>query len=619
LRSVNTLRNHKYVSSMSNRSTAFLEQRRSLRRNRRLETWRRKDRWISIFAHLKSKSMQKRLVRQPWLKPAVTIQLSAAIIQKHMRGSLQRMRIRLAASIGMDQAAAKAVAPQKRFRGTIHARHDDWRHVHKMEDYEHKMDREVMFRDWVATRLQCWWRMQVVRWPYVYDRFTCYHIASSVIQRAWRERTLYLSNELGLHTEHSRRIMREQSQQQNSFNNSPNQSQQYMQQQRYMQQQQQQHSQQQHLQQPPQQHYYQPPPKRKPGAHSIQNAWRRYTSRRIFQYYRDLIRFRNAGNPALMLRSINPREASLFDEAAGIVLRFRLGGESFPPLIYYKIFTKSPLCDVNAFAPRNYVKSKQYTSGSKANNHKSFEQIQKEKQQHMSQTALELGKKTKTIRHGGDGRSKTISKKKYQQLKKNKKNRNNGNSRSRSIRVGRSEFATKYADDGDEEHQYNTNDDFKEEEILYAYERKENNGWRSVTLEILIDSDEDPKKRKIKKLGQRFHYSRQVRKEDKMIARKQKKRKWMMKMYREGLAKERPEVLAAAAGRGGSMNMQLEVDFDGDNWEEEAENLLEWSNELDFDSYLNEWGQIGTSTDQRGKVDNMIEELSRSSLLDDSM
>ena len=64
------------------------------------------------------------------------------------------------------------------------------------------MDREVMFRDWVATRLQCWWRMQVVRWPYVYDRFTCYHIASSVIQRAWRERTLYLSNELGLHTEH---------------------------------------------------------------------------------------------------------------------------------------------------------------------------------------------------------------------------------------------------------------------------------------------------------------------------------------------------------------------------------------------------------------------------------
>ena len=128
--------------------------------------------------------------------------------------------------------------------------------------------------------------MQVVRWPYVYDRFTCYHIASSVIQRAWRERTLYLSNELGLHTEHSRRIMREQSQQQNSFNNSPNQSQQYMQQQRYMQQQQQQHSQQQHLQQPPQQHYYQPPPKRKPGAHSIQNAWRRYTSRRIFQYYR---------------------------------------------------------------------------------------------------------------------------------------------------------------------------------------------------------------------------------------------------------------------------------------------------------------------------------------------
>ena len=53
-----------------------------------------------------------------------------------------------------------------------------------------------------------------------------------------------------------------------------------------------------------------------------------------------------------MLRSINPREASLVDRASGMRVRFRLGGDTFPPQIYYKIFTRAALCDVGAFAPR---------------------------------------------------------------------------------------------------------------------------------------------------------------------------------------------------------------------------------------------------------------------------
>jgi hypothetical protein len=318
-----------------------------------------------------------------------------------------------------------------------------------------------------------------------------------------------------------------------------------------------------------------------------------------------LIRFRNAGNPALMLRSINPREASLFDEAAGIVLRFRLGGASFPPLIYYKIFTKAPLCDVNAFAPRDYVKTKMYHNAATVNNWKN-QTTNKNKEQHMSQLDLDLGNTTTKIRRGGDGRSKTIL----------KKRRNGGGNRGGSIRVGRSQFATKYADEDDKE-MYDPNN--PNEDLLFAYEREENNGWRSVTLEVLMEADEeDPNKKKVRKmLGTKFHYSRQVRKEDKMRARKNKKRKWMMKMYQEGLAKERPEVLAAAAG-GQHYNTNLEVDFNGEHWEEEAENLLEWSETLDFDTYLNDWTQIGTSADQRTNVDSLIDELSRSTLLDDS-
>ena len=55
-----------------------------------------------------------------------------------------------------------------------------------------------------------------------------------------------------------------------------------------------------------------------------------------------------------LLKSINPAEAGLLDAASRCHIRFRLGGERFPPLIYYKIFTHGGVVDINAFAPRDY-------------------------------------------------------------------------------------------------------------------------------------------------------------------------------------------------------------------------------------------------------------------------
>ena len=49
----------------------------------------------------------------------------------------------------------------------------------------------------------------------------------------------------------------------------------------------------------------------------------------VFRYYRDLIHFRGQGDPALLLKCINPKEASLLDAAAGIHVRFRLAGVRF--------------------------------------------------------------------------------------------------------------------------------------------------------------------------------------------------------------------------------------------------------------------------------------------------
>ncbi|KAI9330475.1 hypothetical protein DFJ73DRAFT_765345 [Zopfochytrium polystomum] len=108
------------------------------------------------------------------------------------------------------------------------------------------------------------------------------------------------------------------------------------------------------------------------AALMIQKAWRSYYSVKIFRFYRDLIRFRERGDPGKLLKFVNPNEAKLIDSASGIHVRFRLGGvigsqqlsilpltplmqTTFPPTIYYKIFIHQNLVDMNAFSPRDYT------------------------------------------------------------------------------------------------------------------------------------------------------------------------------------------------------------------------------------------------------------------------
>nr|XP_048273546.1 protein MFI isoform X2 [Myodes glareolus] len=58
--------------------------------------------------------------------------------------------------------------------------------------------------------------------------------------------------------------------------------------------------------------------------------------------------------------------AELLDAAAGIQVRFRLGGVKFPPEIYYKIFTHRHVEDLCANSPRDYTKlPARYTSHNK--------------------------------------------------------------------------------------------------------------------------------------------------------------------------------------------------------------------------------------------------------------
>ena len=95
------------------------------------------------------------------------------------------------------------------------------------------------------------------------------------------------------------------------------------------------------------------------AAQTIQRTWRRFSNRRIYQYFRDLILCRERSDPVLILKSLSPYEASIVDKKSGIFLRFRLGGSSFPPTVYFKCFTKQHITDICSFAPRNYVKERQ--------------------------------------------------------------------------------------------------------------------------------------------------------------------------------------------------------------------------------------------------------------------
>uniref|UniRef100_A0A4X1UUG5 Protein MFI n=3 Tax=Sus scrofa TaxID=9823 RepID=A0A4X1UUG5_PIG len=96
--------------------------------------------------------------------------------------------------------------------------------------------------------------------------------------------------------------------------------------------------------------------KRDGAARVIQKAWKSFVNITVFQHFKSLINIRRQGEPRQIVRYINPKEAELLDAAAGINVRFRLGGVKFPPEIYYKIFTHRHIEDLCANSPRDYTK-----------------------------------------------------------------------------------------------------------------------------------------------------------------------------------------------------------------------------------------------------------------------
>lgn len=91
------------------------------------------------------------------------------------------------------------------------------------------------------------------------------------------------------------------------------------------------------------------------AARLLQKWWRGRSLRLVFARLAALISFWDRGNPAAMLRSINPVEAKLLDVASGAHVRFRLSGTHWPPSVVYKVFTHRPVVDMGAFSPKYYA------------------------------------------------------------------------------------------------------------------------------------------------------------------------------------------------------------------------------------------------------------------------
>ncbi|KAG1662715.1 hypothetical protein FOA52_014581 [Chlamydomonas sp. UWO 241] len=308
------------------------------------------------------------------------------------------------------------------------------------------------------------------------------------------------------------------------------------------------------------------------AALTIQDAWRSFRNRRIFNYYRDLIQFRERGDPRELLRSINPREAQLADAASGIHVRFRLGGSVFPPLVFYKIFTHITVTDIGAFCPRDYA------SESRDNATESRAAV-------AAAAATRPGAKNTFIAGGiggGNGSGNGGTGTGYGSGSDGGARGTRG-TRGAPLRGARAAAADAAASAADFDLELSLLEFVRPDGTVGLrdtrgwYERVEHNGWRPIAERILFEG-EDATTAKTQPM---FHYSPVVRREEKARRAKQRKRDWMAKMYREGLE-----------GGGTPGSSPESDDFDDDPT---TDDLLQWTLHLDFEEYVSDWTSAACS------------------------
>ncbi|XP_078259218.1 protein MFI [Rhinoraja longicauda] len=249
------------------------------------------------------------------------------------------------------------------------------------------------------------------------------------------------------------------------------------------------------------------------SARIIQRAWRRHIDMQLYKHYKNMINFRGKGNPKFMMKCINPIEADLLDSAAGVHVRFRLGGETFPPKIYYKIFTHRPIVDLCANSPKDYTNP-------------------------------------------------AVKQKVPRQV-----------------------------------HNHNNLVKTQEDNRSGWYKRKENNDWRSLSDKYLGTTTDYLQFEPTRKTTV-FHHCIAQRRQDVMKKQKQRKIEWMKKMYQEGILQAQTQdpnaaVLVQRATEGVINSLEQHGPNAVLDWE--VDELIEWTNALNFEKYLMDWMEIASS------------------------
>ncbi|XP_026219405.1 uncharacterized protein C11orf65 homolog [Anabas testudineus] len=243
------------------------------------------------------------------------------------------------------------------------------------------------------------------------------------------------------------------------------------------------------------------------AARIIQKAWRRYVCREVFKYFKELISHCNQRDPQSILKAVNPREAELLDAAAGAFIRFRLGGITFPPNIYYKIFTYRPITDVCASSPKDYTQP---------------------------------GVKQPVAR------------------------------------------------------QTNNCWPLMQEDRSGWYQRMENNSWRLFCSKVEPVSEHEIGANK--KMD--FHYSKLQRQDDVVRWRKKRKIEWLKQMYSRSRLQTHPahrHMASLVENSAQEVMDTIEEKGDDEILEWELDELMAWTNTLNFEEYMEEWRHLACS------------------------
>jgi len=260
---------------------------------------------------------RRSLIREPWSLPVAAMHLAAYAIQK----SAQR-RWNLKKVVLMAQKAEKErKSPSNKIREVLRHRYLflmqrqlEMRFSGSVGNMNQKTSAYASFEHFCAALIQSAWRSKFydyvnnIKRVLIYKKRTIYQVAAYEIQCAYR-------NFRRRKKEESQRFALQKSEEATTQSD-----------------------------------------ERHAAAMKLQRCWRKTNDYKMYMALKEIIgNFNGTGDPCLLLKSIAPREAQLLDPSMQVHLRFRLGGEHFPPSIYYKIFSHGRIVDLCAFAPRDYA------------------------------------------------------------------------------------------------------------------------------------------------------------------------------------------------------------------------------------------------------------------------